>query len=226
MDDFLVLGLSFLFNVGSALLILRYIYAPARRDKDYVLMFLTFNVLTFLIASMLSAVDFSLGLGLSLFAIFSILRFRTDPIPIREMTYLFVMLALPLLNAVLIAQEIYVGLFVANLAVASALLLIERGWGLRNVSQKTIIYERIELVKPEHYPALLADLRARTGLELIRCEIGKIDFLHDVAELKITYVEPKTEVVVMRSTDTALDYRALFTVAEQSQLGEHGAVGE
>ncbi len=211
MDDFLVFGLSFLFNGGVALLIVRYIYAPARRDKNYVLMFLTFNTLAFLITSLLSDVDFSIGLGLSLFAIFTILRFRTDPIPIREMSYLFVMLALPVINAVLIAQEVYASLVIADLAIAAMLLLIEKEWGLRNVSQKSITYERIEWIKPEHYQSLLADLRERTGLDILRCEIGKIDFLHDVAEIKITYTEPQDEVVVVRSTEPSLDYTGLFS---------------
>lgn len=211
MDDFLAFGLSFLFNGGVALLIVRYIYAPAKRDKSYVLMFLTFNTLAFLITSLLSEVDLSIGLGLSLFAIFTILRFRTDPIPIREMSYLFVMLALPVINAVLIAQEVYASLVIADLAIAAMLILIEREWGLRNVSQKSITYERIEWIKPEHYQSLLADLRERTGLDIIRCEIGKIDFLHDVAEIKITYTEPQDGVVVVRSAEPPLDYTGLFS---------------
>ncbi len=94
MGDFMTFGFSFLLNSIIALLIIRYIYYPVRRDKDYVLTFLAFNTLTFLISSLLSGVDLSVGFGFSLFAIFSILRYRTDPIPIREMTYLFVMMAL------------------------------------------------------------------------------------------------------------------------------------
>ncbi len=216
MDAFLAFGLSFLFNSAVAFLILCCIYAPAKRDKDYVLMFLTFNTLAFLLSSMLGTVDFSVGLGLSLFAIFSILRFRTDPIPIREMTYLFVMLALPVVNAVLIAQEAYPSLLVADLAVIASLALIEREWGLRNVCQKSITYERIEWIKPEYYPSLLADLRERTGLDIIRCEIGKIDFLHDVAEVKIIYTEPRAAVAVVRSGDTSPDYASLFSTVGQS----------
>lgn len=220
MDDFLAFGLSFLFNIGIAFLIVRGIYAPTKRDKNYVLTFLTFNTLAFLIAGLLNEIDLSVGFGLGLFAIFSILRFRTDPLPVREMAYLFVMLALPVINAVLLQEEIYDSLIVANLAVAAVLLLAEKGWGLRNVSQKTLTYEHIEWVKPEHYPALLADLRARTGLDIIHCEIGKIDFLHDVAEIKITYNEPQNDVVVVvRSGEPTTDYSALFATSGPRKTG-------
>lgn len=187
----LVMGIGFLVNAGIALLILRTIYAPTRRDKDYVLMFLTFNTLAFLIAGLLNDVELGLGLGLSLFAIFSILRFRTDPIPIREMTYLFAMMALPVVNALLMAQEAYAGLVMADLAVAGALILIEKEWGLRHIGRKSVVYERIEWIKPEYAQPLLADLRARTGLDITHCEVGKVDFLHDTAEITITYVEPQ-----------------------------------
>ena len=200
MDDPLVFGLSFLFNVGVAFLILRTIYAPVRRDKDYMLMFLTFNTLVFLISSLLREVDFSVGLGLSLFALFSILRFRTDPIPIREMTYLFVMMALPVANAVLIAEGLYGSLLIADAAVAGALMLAEREWGLRRIARKTITYERVEWVKPEHAAALHDDLRTRTGLDILYAEVGKLDFLHDTAEITITYREPQAPVAPAPST--------------------------
>ncbi len=221
MDDFSKFALSFLINGGVALLIVHLVYRPTQRDKDFVLMFLTFNTLAFLLASWFSDAEFSVGLGLSLFALFSILRYRTDPIPIREMTYLFVMLALPVINAVFMQEKVYTNLLIANLAVLGGLVLIERGWGLKKVGQKTIVYERVDLVKPEHYQALLADLRSRTGLDIIRCEIGKIDFLHDIAELKITYVEPQVEVVVVDSTDSAPDYRGLFSNVGRRKFGNN-----
>ncbi len=210
MGDFMTFGFSFLLNSIIALLIIRYIYYPVRRDKDYVLTFLAFNTLTFLISSLLSGVDLSVGFGFSLFAIFSILRYRTDPIPIREMTYLFVMMALPVVNAVLVMQASYVSLAVANGAVFLVLFLVEREWGFQYVSRKTITYERIDLVKPQHYQRLLADLHARTGLDITRCEIGKLDFLHDVAEIKIYYTEPQEQVVLVQSAADTEEATSLF----------------
>ena len=193
MDNFVTFGFSFLLNSAIALLIIRVIYYPVKRDKEYVLTFLAFNTLIFLIANLLQEVSVSIGIGLSMFAIFRMLRYRTDPIPIREMTYLFVMMALPFVNATLVAQDNYAGLLIADALVIAVLLLVEKGWGFQYVGHKTITYERIDLIKPENYQDLLADLRERTGLDITRCEVGKIDFLRDVAEIKIDYIEPRTQ---------------------------------
>jgi len=211
MDEFLVFGWGFLLNAAVALLIVRYIYKPTRRDRDYVLMFLMFNTLIYLIASLLSGLNLSLGVGVSLFVLFRILRFRTDPIPIREMTYQIGMMALPVINALLLKAEDYPTLLIADAAVAGVLLLAEHGWGLQNVNQKTLTYERIEWIKPEHYETLLADLRTRTGLEVIRAEVGEIDFLHDVAEIKITYTEPTPGTASPRTDEPTSDYNTLFS---------------
>ena len=192
MENFNTFGFSFLLNIAVALLIIRGIYYPVRRDKNYVLTFFAFNTLVFLITSLLSGVDLSVGFGFSLFAIFSILRYRTDPIPIREMTYLFVMMALPVVNAVLVSQANFAGLLIANVALVLVLFLVERGWGFKYELHKTITYERIDLIKPENHPLLLDDLRQRTGLAITRFEIGKLDFLRDVAEIKVYYEEPDT----------------------------------
>ncbi|HOU11593.1 MAG TPA: DUF4956 domain-containing protein [Anaerolineae bacterium] len=210
MDDFVTFGFSFLLNGVVALLMIRYIYYPVKRDKDYVLTFLVFNTLAFLIASLLNGVDLKAGFGLGLFAIFSILRYRTDPIPVREMTYLFVMIGLAVVNAVLVTQGSYASMFIANIAVMLALFLVEREWGFHYVSQKSITYERIDLIKPENYQLLLADLRARTGLDITRCEIGKLDFLRDVVEIKIYYAEPQEQVVLVQSAPDTPDYSGLF----------------
>ena len=222
MDNFTTFGFSFLLNSLVAFLIVRAIYYPVRRDKEYVLTFLTFNTLIFLIAHLLQGVNVTIGLGLSMFAIFRMLRYRTDPIPTREMTYLFVMIGLPFVNALLVAQGNYAGLLIADALVIAVLLLVEKGWGFQYVSHKTITYERIELIKPEHYTALLDDLRARTGLDSTRCEIGKLDFLRDVAEIKIDYIEPRTQ---GQPATKAAAHRSLFEqewrVAPDTQFTKH-----
>ena len=210
MNDFMTFGFSFLMNGLIALLIIRYIYYPVRRDKDYVLTFLAFNTLTFLIASLLNGVDLSAGFGFGLFAIFSILRYRTDPIPVREMTYLFVMMALPVVNAILVTEASYGSLLIVNIAVPLVLFLVEKEWGFHYTSQKSITYECIELVKPENYQRLLADLRTRTGLNITRCEIGKLDFLHDAAEIKIYYPEPQQQVILVQSASEPPSYPKLL----------------
>jgi len=183
----LQLPLGFLLNFFVALLIIRGIYYPIRRSKEYVFTFLTLNTGVFLISSLLGGIDLSVGFGFSLFAIFSVLRYRTDPIPVREMTYLFVLMALPVIDAVLLGQSGYPALLIANGTTLLVLYVVEKGWGCRYDHKKSITYEKIDLIKPENYDRLLADLRERTGLSVTRCEIGHIDFLRDVAELKIYY---------------------------------------
>ena len=125
MDNLGSFALSFLLNTLVSIVIIRGIYYPVVRNKDYALTFFTFDTLVFLISSLLSGIDLSVGFGFSLFAIFSILRYRTDPMPIREMTYLFTMMALPVVNAVLFSQANLVGLAIANLSVVLVLYLVE-----------------------------------------------------------------------------------------------------
>ena len=183
----LTLLLGFLLNFSVALLIIRGIYYPTSRTKKYVLAFLALNTTVFLISSLLGGIDLSVGFGFSLFAIFSVLRYRTDPIPVREMTYLFVLMALPVIDAVLLSQNAYLPVLIANAATVLVLYVGEKEWGCRYDQKKTITYEKIDLIKPENYVRLLADLRERTGLPVTHCEVGRIDFLRDVAEVKIYY---------------------------------------
>ena len=181
------LVLGFLINLFVALLIVRGIYYPIKRNKEYMLAFLALNTVVFLIASLLGGLELSVGVGFSLFAIFSVLRYRTDPIPVREMTYLFVLMALPVIDSVLLSQGSYLAMLIANAMIILVLAAVEKGWGCRYEHKKSITYEKIEFIRPENHDRLLADLRERTGLSVTRCEIGRIDFLRDVAELRIYY---------------------------------------
>jgi hypothetical protein len=191
------LVLGFLLNFSVALLIIRGIYYPVRRNREYVLAFFALNTSVFLISSLLGGIDLSVGFGFSLFAIFSVLRYRTDPIPVREMTYLFTLMALPVVDAVLLSQSSYLPLLIANGTTILVLYIVEKGWGCRYEEKKPIIYEKIDLIRPENYDRLLADLRERTGLAVTRCEIERINFLRDVAELQVYYqqrpVQPEHE---------------------------------
>jgi hypothetical protein len=154
-----------------------------------VLAFSTLNASVFLIASLLGGIDLNVGVGFSLFAIFSVLRYRTDPIPVREMTYLFVLMALPVIDAVLLSQSSYLALLIANGVTVLVLYAVEKGWGFCYDRKRSILYDKIDLIKPENRDRLLDDLRERTGLPVTRCEIGRIDLLRDVAELRIYYPE-------------------------------------
>ena len=151
--------------------------------------FLAFNTVIFFVLRLLSSINLSVGLGFGLFAIFSVLRYRTNPIPIREMTYLFVIIALPVMNSILTSENGFEVLLPANLLIILVLYAVEQGWGFQFVAHKTIFYEKIELIQPEKRQLLLEDLRQRTGLPITNFEIGYIDFLRDTAKIEIFYTE-------------------------------------
>ncbi len=178
-------------NLAVALLVVRLIYYPRTQDKSYVFTFMAFNTIIYFVVGLLTSVDLSVGVGFGLFAIFSVLRYRTDPLPIREMTYLFVIIALPVMNSILIMNGSYVRLLAANAVMVALLYVLEREWGFRYEASKKVTYEKIELIAPANHDRLLADLHERTGLPVKRVEIGRIDFLHDTADIRVFYDEPQ-----------------------------------
>jgi hypothetical protein len=170
------------------LLIVRFIYFPVTRDKQYVLTFITFSTITYFVLGLLTSVDLSIGVGFGLFAIFSVLRYRTDEMPAREMTYLFVFIALPIMNSVLLMNDgALVKMLLSNALVIGVLFVLERGWGFSFQQTQRVIYDRIELVTPARREELVADLKQRTGLDILSVEVRRIDLLRDIAELRITY---------------------------------------
>ncbi len=189
MSDFIYFVLSFGFNFLVAFVIVRFIYYPLTRNKNYVFTFLAFNTVIYFVLSLLSSVDLSIGVGFGLFAIFSVLRYRTNPMPAREMTYLFVIIALPVMNSILLTGDRFMELVVANSIVMAVLFVLERGWGFHYDTSKRITYERIDLIRPENRQLLIDDLQQRTGLTITRVDVGRINFLRDTTELKIYYDE-------------------------------------
>ena len=177
-------------NLLVALLIVRFIYYPARQDKNYVFTFLAFSTIIYFVMSFLATAELGVGVGFGLFAIFSVLRYRTITMATREMTYLFIVIALPVLNSVMMRDQHWDILGAVNATVVGILFVLEREWGFHFESSQLIRYERIELIKPEHHCALLEDLRQRTGLPINRVELGRINFLNDSAELRIFFDEP------------------------------------
>lgn len=187
MDSLLELGVGFGLNFAMVFIIVRCIYYPRQRDKDYVFTFFAFNAIIFFVMGLLNSTDISVGVGFGLFAIFSILRYRTDALPIREMTYLFVLIALSVLNSLLLRGQVYGEFAVVNGVIIVILYILENGWGFHYETRKSIIYERIEMIRPENWSQLMDDLRQRTGLPISRIEIGRLDFLRDTAEVRIYY---------------------------------------
>ncbi|MBK7219437.1 MAG: DUF4956 domain-containing protein [Candidatus Promineofilum sp.] len=180
-------------NLLVALLVVRFVYYPATQDKTYVFTFLAFNTVIYFVLGLLTSANLSVGVGFGLFAIFSVLRYRTDEMPIREMTYLFILIALPVMNSVMISEAKVAMLFVANGAILGLLIALEREWGFRFAGSKRVMYDRVDLLGPANEERLLADLRERTGLAVARVDVKRIDFLHDAAELVIYYEEPRAK---------------------------------
>ncbi len=181
------LFMGFAANLFVAFIIVRFIYYPVSQNKNFVFTFLGFNTIIFFVMSLLTTIELSVGAGFGLFAIFSVLRYRTNPMPARDMTYLFILIGLPVINSSLLAGAGWSAVLFANLAIIIVLYLLENGWGFHYEQSQRITYERIELIKPENYDLLLEDLRERTGLPIKRFEIGHINFLRDSTEIKVFY---------------------------------------
>lgn len=185
--DLLNLVLGAVLNLVVALVIVRFIYYPRTQDRNYVFSFLAFNTVIYFVLALLTSVELSVGVGFGLFAIFSVLRYRTEETPIREMTYLFVLIALPVMNAVLMPTTNLAQLLLANGVVVAVLYVLEQGWGFRFEASSRVTYERIELIRPDRRAELIADLRIRTGLPVKRVQIGRIDLLRDATEIMLYY---------------------------------------
>tara|TARA_B100000959_G_scaffold203989_1_gene213693 strand:- start:457 stop:1098 length:642 start_codon:yes stop_codon:yes gene_type:complete len=188
-EDFLRLIIKGVFNLAVVLLIVRYIYYPITKNKDYLFTYLLISLTVFLLCFLLDNVKLQLGFALGLFAIFGIIRYRTDPIPIKEMTYLFLVIGISVVNALANKKISYAELVFANLLIVFVTFGMEHLWLLKHETRKNIIYEKIELIKPENETELLADLKERTGIDIIRYEIRRIDFLRDIANIRIFYYE-------------------------------------
>ena len=188
-EDFWKLITKGIFNLFIILIIVRYIYYPVTKNKDYLFTYLLISLTVFLLCVLLDSVKLQLGFALGLFAIFGIIRYRTDPIPIKEMTYLFLVIGISVVNALANKKISHAELVFANLLLVFVTFGMERIWLLRHESRRNIIYEKIELIKPENKEELLEDLKERTGLNIVRYEIRRIDFLKDIANIRIFYYE-------------------------------------
>ncbi len=192
-NDFIELLFRFLFDFIVMFIIVRLLYYPTQKRKDYLFTYIIFNILIFFISFLLSNVKLQLGFAFGLFAVFGILRYRTEALPIKEMTYLFIVIGIAIINALANKKISWAELVFTNAAILGATYALERMWLLRHETQKLVVYDNIELIKPEHKQKLIEDLNKRTGLSITRTRIEKIDFLRDVAFLHIFYYEDKAD---------------------------------
>lgn len=179
--------LRFFFNLLVAWIIIRCFYYRKSRRRDYFVTFMLFSSAMFLLIFLMENVKMQIGFMLGLFAIFGMIRYRTETVPIREMTYLFVIIAISVINGLALNIS-YAELVLANALIIALTAILENDRILKHTSAKLILYDRIDLITPEHREEMIADLEKRVGLSIKRVEIGHVDFLKDTAFVKIYYV--------------------------------------
>jgi hypothetical protein len=173
-------------NVVAVFLIIVLIYYPNYRKLDYIFTFVIFNLVIFLLTFVMKYVKLSMGAAFGLFAVFSMLRYRTEGISIKDMTYLFIFIAMGLISAVQL--EYYELITILGVLLVGTFIL-DGKYIIKREFYKSVQYENIELIKPENYDKLIEDMRNRLGLNVHRVTVNKIDFLRDTAIVKVYYYE-------------------------------------
>lgn len=189
MEDFLSFLFRFGFNFAVVFSISKFIYYPLSRKKEYLFTYVLISSVVFLICFLLDNVKLQMGLALGLFAIFGIIRYRTDAIPIKEMTYIFIVIGLSVVNSLANKKISFSEILLANFLVFAITYGLEKVWFLKHEIKKTVRYENIENIKLQNYQKLKDDLEERLGLVINRVELGRIDFLNDTAIVSIYYYE-------------------------------------
>lgn len=185
----------------AVILLVGLIYYPKHRNKDFIFTFILFNVVNFMICCLLGAAKIKIGFAFGLFAMFSIIRYRTIAISIKDMGYFFVCVALGMLNSLASVDDGFTILILCNLVVLVLTIILERLDFLKNENAKEIVYDKVEFIRPEFREQLLQDLNERTGLNIHRIEIVSLDYLKDTALLKAFYYAKESEYVLPKSDD-------------------------
>lgn len=185
--------IRFSFNIFIAFVIIKLIYHRDYKGNDFVFTYFMFNTLIFFFAYILGNLDINMAFGFGLFAVFAILRYRTDPIPIKEMTYLFIVITIGVINALSGKQVVFIELLFANVTIVLLTFLLERHW-VNNLpdnglSSKTVVYNNMEMIKPENHQALIDELAQKTGLSIVSCKIGRLNFVENQVNVKLYYKE-------------------------------------
>ncbi|NQU34291.1 MAG: DUF4956 domain-containing protein [Bacteroidetes bacterium] len=187
MDDFSDLLVRFTLNTLLILIVVHFIYSKNSKRKDFYFSYIAIGVIVFFLSSLLNNVKLELGFALGLFAIFGIIRYRTDAIPIKEMTYLFVIIGISVINALANKKVSYAELVFTNTAIVFGLWILEKRLMLKQEQSIKLIYEKIENIHTMSEEMLLADLKERTGIDIVRYEIKRIDFLKDIAIIRLYF---------------------------------------
>ena len=196
-ENAITMPLMFLFNLLVTWVLIYCIYYRFSKRRDYYVQYMLFSSGMFVLLWLMQILDIQTGFVLGLFAIFGMIRYRTETVPIREMNYMFLIIAVSVINSLSLKADglaWYLLLF-ANIVILVLAWAFEAWQGRKRISTKIVLYEKIENIKPENRAALIADLEERTGLKVLDVEIGHIDFLRDVAYIKVTYPLEKGKTV-------------------------------
>ena len=197
--NFWMLLMRFTCNLLVCWIIIQFFYYRKSRRKDYYFTFMLFSVTIFLLLFLLQSISMQIGFALGLFAIFGMIRYRTETVQIREMTYLFVIIGISVVNG--LSMDVpWVTVITANLLFILITWILESNTFLKHTSTKIILYEKIQLITPDRREELIEDVKERTGLEITKIEVGHIDFLRDVAFLKVYYKGDPSEINTIDTT--------------------------
>ena len=184
--SFWTLLFRFVFNFLVCWIIIRCFYYKKSQRRDYYFTFMMFAVVIFLIITLMDNMKMNVAYALGLFAIFGMIRYRTETLRIREMTYLFVVMGISIINGQALTTSL-LELFVTNALVILAIWVFEGNKHSKQMAEKVILYDKIDLVKAGKEAELKADLEERTGIKIEKLEIGHIDYLRDAAYIKVWY---------------------------------------
>ena len=183
--DITNLIVRYAFNFIVAFIIIKVVYQKDNNNKDFIFTYFMFNSLIFFFAFILGSVEINMGFAFGLFAVFAILRYRTDPIPIKEMTYLFTVITVGVINALSAETVSYQAIIFTNSVIVILAYVLEKYWRDGLLIKRSVEYENIENIKPENHSVLLEDLKERTGLNIEYFEIQTVNFLRDTVKIKI-----------------------------------------
>lgn len=189
--DFWELVVRLGLNTVVTYFIIWFIYSPTKKDREYIFTFMVLSPIIFFIINLFLNKNLDVGFAFGLFAIFSILRYRTTPIPVKELTYMFLVISIAVINAMATKKVSYIELLFTNAFIVFILFMLERQWNVGDNTYQTIYYEKIENIKPQNEAELLSDLTERTGRQIERYEIVSSDFMRDMAKLRV-YFKPET----------------------------------
>ena len=191
---------AFLINLISIMIVVRGLYYPKCKRGEFFFTYILISLSTFMLIYVLGDVKLKAGIALGLFAIFSIIRYRTEQVAIREMTYLFIIIAMSAINGLIVNELSYGEVLIINALFIASIWVCESKLLISHYSYKVIKYDNVDLITPDKKEELIADLEKRTGLKIEKVEVGAIDFLKDAAIIKMYYKSDSSN----NSVDTTL----------------------